>query len=147
MAAPVGRTIARRLKQRRCEASIACRTDQAGRNEVKPPTGSYRRRRLTPHIDMTPLIDTLFTLLIVFILVATFQSPVIQLTLPKAGTQDVAPTPEIMVTVDLQGQYFVGQDRVEVTRLEEALRRRIEKSREKVVTFRGDAKRAYERFV
>jgi biopolymer transport protein ExbD len=111
------------------------------------PGRSHYRRRPAPHIDMTPLIDCLFTLLIVFMLVATFRSPVIQLTLPRASTQDVAPTPEIMVTVDNTGQYFIDSRRVDPEKLEEELRPLVARTREKVVTFRGDQKMPYQWFV
>ena len=75
---------------------------------MRPSRRPFRRRRLTPHIDMTPLIDCVFTLLIVFMLAATFQSPLIQLNLPRAGTKDVAPAPEILVSVDDQSMYYGG---------------------------------------
>ncbi len=114
---------------------------------MKPAHPSYRRRRLTPHIDMTPLIDCLFMLLIVFMLVATFKAPIIQLTLPQARTQDPAEESEIMVSVDESGQYYVDNQRIDAARLESELRPRVEKSRQKVVTFRGDQKMPYQWFV
>ena len=39
-------------------------------------------------IDLTPLIDVVFMLLLFFILAASFSQPVLQVALPAAGTAD-----------------------------------------------------------
>ena len=107
----------------------------------------FRRRRLTPHIDMTPLIDCLFTLLIVFMLAAAFGSPMIQLTLPQARTQDRDQPSELIVSIDAKGSYFVNGQPSDPARLEETLRPLLARSKDRIVTFRGDEKIPYEWFV
>src|SRR5205807_3818283 len=98
-----------------------------------------RRSRLKPHIDMTPLIDCIFTLLIVIMLVASFQSfHQIQMTLPQAQTQDTADTPEIVVNVDARGNYFLDAERIEPTQLENVLRSRVARSKSRNGPCRGD---------
>jgi biopolymer transport protein ExbD len=106
-----------------------------------------RRKRLKPHIDMTPLIDCVFQLLIVFMLAATFQSPLIQLVLPHAATKDESHTPEVVISVDDKGKYHVNGEAVDVTRLEDHLRPLVAKTKDRVVTFRGDRTMPYEHFV
>jgi biopolymer transport protein ExbD len=97
---------------------------------------------------MTPLIDCVFTLTIVLMLAATFEHvKLIKMTLPQAATQDQPDTPEILVSVDEQGHFFLGSDRIDPQHLEAALKPRISQSKNRVVTFRGDAKIPYEWFV
>lgn len=107
-----------------------------------------RRSRPKPHIDMTPLIDCIFTLLIVIMLVASFQSMShIDMKLPEAQTQDDKDAPELVINVDSHGKYFLNSEPIDVARLEQVLKPRIEKSKRKVVTFCGDRKIPYEAFV
>jgi biopolymer transport protein ExbD len=96
---------------------------------------------------MTPLIDCVFQLLIVFMLAAAFQAPAIQLSLPRAATQDPAGTPEVLVSVDAAGRMFVNAEPVRPEQLEAVLRPRVAASKSRVVTFRGDDKAPYEWFV
>jgi len=62
-------------------------------------------------IDLTPIIDVLFLLLIFFIMTATFSKPVVDLTLPKADSSTAASRQkQLLITVDRIGNiYFKGQ--------------------------------------
>lgn len=107
-----------------------------------------RRSRPKPHIDMTPLIDCIFTLLIVIMLVASFQSlSHIDMKLPEAQTQDDKGAPELVINVDSQGKYYLNSVPVDVAQLEQVLKPKLEESKSKVVTFCGDRKISYESFV
>jgi len=107
-----------------------------------------RRSKPKPHIDMTPLIDCIFTLLIVIMLVASFQTLTqMQMSLPQAQTQDEKPAQEIVIQVDVHGNYFLNSERVEANQLEALLRPRLAKSSNRVVTFCGDRQMPYEWFV
>ena len=55
--------------------------------------------------------------------------------------------PEILVSVDDQGRFFLDAEPVDPDRLEALLRPRLERSKERVVTFRGDRKTPYQWFV
>ena len=96
---------------------------------------------------MSPLIDCVFQLLIFFLLSSSFLTPMIQLSLPRASTQDPAATEEILVSVDAQGAFFLNAERIAAEDLHGRLRPLIARSRDKVVTFRGDAATRYEWFV
>jgi biopolymer transport protein ExbD len=97
---------------------------------------------------MTPLIDCIFTLMIVIMLVASFQSLTqIQMTLPEARTQDDKSTSNIVVQIDAQGNYFLDSEKIDAGQLEAALKPRIAASKEKVVTFCGDKQIPYHWFV
>ncbi len=57
-------------------------------------------------IDLTPLIDVVFMLLLFFILAATFSTPVLQVTLPEAGTaRQVENDPaRLVLAIDAEGR-------------------------------------------
>jgi biopolymer transport protein ExbD len=107
-----------------------------------------RRSRPKPHIDMTPLIDCVFTLMIVILMAATFQRlQLIQMNLPQAATLDDQQAPEILVSVDEQGRYFLDAQRIEPDQLEERLKPLLAKSKRRIVTFQGEQRIPYQWFV
>lgn len=57
-------------------------------------------------IDLTPLIDVVFMLLLFFILAATFSQPVMQVALPSARTAERVPddSSRLVLSVDAVGQ-------------------------------------------
>lgn len=61
-------------------------------------------------IDLTPLVDTIFILLIFFFLTTTFVSPSLQVNLAKAASAAVANEREeqLVFTIDAHGTIFHG---------------------------------------
>ncbi len=97
---------------------------------------------------MTPLIDCVFTLLIVLMLSATFNSPdSLGLKLPQAATHDIEEKHEIALGVDAAGKFFLNERPVDANNLVNELRPLIDRSENKVVTFRGDEKMDYTAFI
>jgi biopolymer transport protein ExbD len=97
---------------------------------------------------MTPLIDCIFTLMIVILLVASFQTVCqTQMALPEAQTRDGKEDREIVVQVDRRGNCFLDAQRIETGELEKLLRPRLTQSKSRVVTFCGDRQMPYEWFV
>lgn len=71
-------------------------------------------------VNVTPLIDVVFLLLIFFMVSTTFQrESEIEIVLPQA-TMNAAPTDEfsMQVTVDREGTYYINGQRVINTKLE-----------------------------
>ncbi len=56
-------------------------------------------------IDLTPLIDVVFMLLLFFILASTFSLPVLPVALPKAGTAErgADDSTRLVLTIDAEG--------------------------------------------
>lgn len=71
-------------------------------------------RRESPAIDLTPLIDVVFMLLIFFMVSTTFKDQsLIRIDLPKASPQQQEKNEQtIMLSVDAQGDYFVNGKQV-----------------------------------
>ena len=71
------------------------------------------RRAEPPRIDLTPLIDVVFLMLIFFMVSTTFDKQTqLKVELPEASPQqeeeDVAPK-RIDITIDAQGQFYVNE--------------------------------------
>jgi len=106
-----------------------------------------RRRRRPIVLDMTPMIDCVFQLLIFFMLSSSLISPQIKLTLPAAETRDETSAPETVITVDQQGNFYVNNEACKENELTVRLRPLVDRSKSKIVTFRGDEKVDYRLFI
>lgn len=70
------------------------------------------------NVDMTPLIDVVFILLIFFILSASFQQQnQIKVERPNSQVTDAISSVSVMVTIDEQGQVWLDNQNVEVSML------------------------------
>lgn len=68
-----------------------------------------------PQIDLTPLIDCLFMLIIFFVLTMTFSRPVLEIVLPEAVHGEAEQKRnEIVLSVKHDGTYWLDEER-EVT--------------------------------
>ncbi len=66
-----------------------------------------RQRRPSIRMELSPLIDCIFQLLIFFMLSSTFLTPAIQLTLPSATAGTSQNELEIIVTLSEEGDVCV----------------------------------------
>jgi len=98
-----------------------------------------RQRKPSVRIEMSPLIDCIFLLLIFFMLSSTFLTPKIRLTLPKAGTAASSNENDvIIVTVDARGQPYLNSQSVAWGKLGSRLSARLHSVDRPVVTLRCD---------
>jgi biopolymer transport protein ExbD/biopolymer transport protein TolR len=75
-------------------------------------------------INVTPLVDVMLVLLIIFIVTAPLLMQAVPVELPKtAATQPVAPLRNLPVAVNKDGQVFLERRVIAVDKLEEELRR------------------------
>ncbi len=78
------------------------------------------RRPEPPDLNITPLIDVVFLLLIFFMVSTTFDRETrINVTLPDADAEQAEDDPKALeVTVDAKGGYYVNREEVINTRIE-----------------------------
>ncbi len=70
--------------------------------------GRRRRRRLNSEINVTPLVDVMLVLLIVFMIAAPLLSVGVPVELPKTDAKSLPSDQEpITITVDAQGNVFL----------------------------------------
>jgi len=97
-----------------------------------------------PDINLTPLIDVVFLLLIFFMVSTTFERQSrIQIELPEATTDATAQDDnKLEILVDVKGRYFIGDQQVinsELKTLKTAISKAVGNRGELPVTIRADA--------
>ena len=94
------------------------------------------RRKLRAHTEIHtgPLNDILFILLLFFLIASTLANPnVIRVNNPRAS-KDMKVKQNIVVSVNKEHQYFLGQTPVDYTALDTLLRIQIENARKYIDT-------------
>jgi biopolymer transport protein TolR len=89
-------------------------------------------------INVTPLVDVVLVLLLVFMVTAPMMSRGIDVTLPTADQPQTDPEDRITVSVNARRQIFVGDSAVNLLLLEDRLRGLMEGRAAKVVYLRAD---------
>lgn len=107
-------------------------------------------RKETPELNLTPLIDVVFLLLIFFMVSTTFDNESrIKVELPTAATQDEKVEEEkvLSITIDANGRFYVD-DREVVNTEAKTLKRAIEKAaglrRDLPVIIKADARASFQ---
>ncbi len=73
-------------------------------------------------IDLTPLIDVIFMLLVFFIMTTTFSKPVLEIMLPQAQNTDAGKKQEeIVISVDAEGKFFYNSEEVDLNFISETI--------------------------
>ncbi|MGC6451396.1 MAG: ExbD/TolR family protein [Pirellulaceae bacterium] len=106
-----------------------------------------RQRRPSIRMELSPLIDCIFQLLIFFMLSSTFLTPAIQLTLPSATAGTSQNELEIIITLSESGDVYLNKTPTSLIALESELKRLLAKSEKKSVTIRGDENMPYSAFL
>lgn len=78
------------------------------------------RRQQDPEVNITPLIDVVFLLLIFFMITTTFKRDAeLQVDLPEASATPVTTEiKRIEITINRDGQFFINEDKVINTKRE-----------------------------
>jgi biopolymer transport protein ExbD len=96
-------------------------------------------------INMTPLVDVMLVLLIIFIITIPVVQHAVKVELPRASsTRDKTPPDNLQLAVDAQGQFFLGKQAIAADALEDALRKQATKDPQPQLYIRGDKKVPYE---
>jgi len=100
-------------------------------------------------LDITPVVDTVFNLLIFFALSLNFVStPGIQVNLPKSSAQEIARDKhELRVIIKPSGELFLGELRVDERTLAEQLRKAAEANTGTQVLIQADEQVSHGRVV
>lgn len=106
-----------------------------------------RPKRVSARLDMAPLIDVVFLLLIFFMLTSSFLQPSIPLALPQAAAADEPPPAPVFVSVDESGLIYVNQEPVARAEFIAKLGAVLAGRDDQTVNFRGDRTMPYEVFV
>src|SRR5512137_1123091 len=114
---------------------------QSGGSNAGSAYRGLRSRRTTPmlgEINVTPLVDVVLVLLLVFMVTAPMMSRGIDVSLPVADQPDNAPQDRITVTVSADERIYVGTRPVNLVLLEDHLRGLMEGRAQRVVYLSAD---------
>lgn len=106
-----------------------------------------RPKRATLSIDMAPLIDVVFLLLIFFMLTSSFVPPSVPLTLPQAASGGPSEAAKVIVSLDANGGISIAEKPVADSEFETALRTALDQNATATVHFRGDTSVDYGAFL
>ncbi|MCX7872622.1 MAG: biopolymer transporter ExbD, partial [Verrucomicrobiae bacterium] len=96
-------------------------------------------------INITPLLDLAFVLLIIFIITTPLLEKSINLKLPKGGETMRAPNKNDLKTVEIsaQGEYRLGGRRMTVQQIEQELVLAFQQNPNTLVAIRADERASY----
>ena len=110
-----------------------------------------RRARPTAEINVTPFVDVMLVLLVVFMITAPMLATGVSVDLPKTKAEALPSSDDqpLMVTVDKDGQIFVGtqNEAVEIETLTPILKGIANDDLQRRVYVRGDQSVAYGKVV
>lgn len=97
-------------------------------------------------INMTPLVDVMLVLLIIFIITVPVMKHAVNLDLPRASSQPLDAKPQtVRLSVDAQGAYFWNERRIDQDQLKPALEAAAAKVPQPELHLRADKEVRYER--
>ena len=96
-------------------------------------------RRFMSEINVTPLVDVMLVLLIIFMVAAPMMMQGVDVNLPKTTTKNIKTADEpLMLTVNKKKEIFLENHPIELDRLELKIKKIFENRREKEVLLRAD---------
>ena len=97
-------------------------------------------------INMTPLVDVMLVLLIIFIITVPVMKHAVNIDLPRASNEQQVVKPETLrLSVDAQGSYYVNETKIADEELAPRLQAAAAQSPQPDLHIRGDKAVRYER--
>ena len=102
--------------------------------------GQQDDRRPMADINVTPLVDVMLVLLVIFMVTAPMMQQGVQVNLPKANTKAMTPQEEaVVVSVDKSGKVFINKDEIPAADLRGKLTGMFASREKKEVFLKADA--------
>jgi biopolymer transport protein TolR len=106
-----------------------------------PPSGEPGDEHYQPlaEINVTPMVDVMLVLLIIFMVAAPLLTVGVPLDLPKtSAAQLTQPQEPLVLSLDREGATFIGDERIEPGDLKDRLTRLAAADSDRIVYVRGD---------
>ncbi len=122
---------------------------EGGTHAAATYRGLRNRRTVSTlgEINVTPLVDVVLVLLLVFMVTAPMMSRGIDVSLPVANQPQTDPEERITVSINAQERIFVGDRPINLQLLEDTVRGMMEGRTHKVVYLRADEGLRYGRVI
>jgi biopolymer transport protein TolR len=111
-----------------------------------PPSGEAGEDRYQPlaEINVTPMVDVMLVLLVIFMVTAPLLTVGVPLDLPKTVAAAIAdPKPPVILSLTRVGEVYIGDDRIEPDYLAERLAGLAAEDPTRIVYVRGDQTISY----
>jgi biopolymer transport protein TolR len=111
-----------------------------------PSSGESGEERYQPlaEINVTPMVDVMLVLLVIFMVTAPLLTVGVPLDLPKAAAAAITdPKPPIVLSLNRLGEMYIGDERIEPTDLAERLAGLVAEDPTRIVYVRGDQTISY----
>ncbi len=89
-------------------------------------------------INMTPLVDVMLVLLVIFLITAPMLNSAVKLNLPTETAAQITEQKTITISINAQGQYFVDDVAVSESALESKLRVTAQENPKQQIHIRAD---------
>ena len=97
-----------------------------------------RTRSALADINITPLVDVVLVLLIIFMLTAPILQSGIEVDVPKTKTVKEITEERVVISIDRQQRVFLGNDPINVNQIPDALRRKVRDPQRQSIFLRAD---------
>lgn len=102
--------------------------------------GHNNNRAVMAEINVTPLVDVMLVLLVIFMVTAPMMQQGVQVNLPKADTKAMAPGEvSVIVSVDKNGKVFIDKEEIPAGELRKRLSSMFATRAKKEVFLNADA--------
>ena len=102
--------------------------------------GQNSNRAVMAEINVTPLVDVMLVLLVIFMVTAPMMQQGVQVNLPKADTRAMTPAEEsVVVSVDKSGKVFIDKEEIPAGDLRKRLSTLFATRAKKEVFLKADA--------
>ena len=102
--------------------------------------GQNNNRAVMAEINVTPLVDVMLVLLVIFMVTAPMMQQGVQVNLPKADTKAMTPVEEsVVVSVDKNGKVFIDKEEIPAADLRKRLLDMFVTRAKKEVFLKADA--------
>ena len=111
-----------------------------------PPSGEADEDRYVPlaEINVTPMVDVMLVLLVIFMVTAPLLTVSVPLDLPKSQVTTLTePKKPVVISLDREGEMFIGNDRIAPEDLEQRLAGLAAEDASRIVYIRGDRTISY----
>jgi biopolymer transport protein ExbD len=111
-----------------------------------PPSGETGEDRYAPlaEINVTPMVDVMLVLLVIFMITAPLLTVGVPLDLPKSqATMLTAPKQPIIISLNREGEVFIGDERIADDDLEPRLAALAAEDPSRIVYVRSDRTNTY----
>lgn len=111
-----------------------------------PPSGEAGEERYAPlaEINVTPMVDVMLVLLVIFMVTAPLLAVGVPLDLPKTSAATITePKPPVVLSLNRNGEAFIGNERIQSDDLEQRLAGLAAEDPARIVYVRGDRTISY----